>query len=279
MLMCEMSSQKRNESLSLVNDSDFIYQEIPGVLDYRDKKCGSLPCNQNSKCVRRTSSQYICIAIEEPKSCMDILRRFPDRKGQDDIYTIVAGAEKKSVLCDMSTDQGGWTVIHRRQNMSIDFFRKWNEYRVGFGVASSNYWIGNDAINALTTHKDQELRVDLESFEGDKAYALYSTFYVEDVNSNYRLHVSGFSGTAGDSLAPHNGMEFSTYDNDNDNRTNENCALSWMGAWWYNGCHLSNLNGMYVTAPVDYAGYMSWYSWKQKYVALKRALMMIRAKV
>lgn len=32
MLMCEMSSQKRNESLSLVNDSDFIYQEIPGVV-------------------------------------------------------------------------------------------------------------------------------------------------------------------------------------------------------------------------------------------------------
>jgi angiopoietin 2 len=59
---------------------------------------------------------------------------------------------------------------------------------------------GNDAINAMTKYKDQELRVDLERFEGDTAYAHYSTFYIEDINSNYKLHVSGYSGTAGEDI-------------------------------------------------------------------------------
>lgn len=49
-------------------------------------------------------------------------------------------------------------------------------------------------------HKDQKLRIDIESFDGEKAYALYSTFYVENVTSNYRLSVSGFSGTAGEHM-------------------------------------------------------------------------------
>jgi hypothetical protein len=39
--------------------------------------------------------------------------------------------------------------------------------------------------------------VDLTDFDGDKAYALYSTFRVGDESSKYELTVSGYSGTAG----------------------------------------------------------------------------------
>jgi hypothetical protein len=34
----------------------------------------------------------------------------PDTKGQDGVYTITVGKEQKSVFCDMTTDNGGWTV-------------------------------------------------------------------------------------------------------------------------------------------------------------------------
>ena len=53
---------------------------------------------------------------------------------------------------------------------------------------------------------------------------------------------------AGDSFAArHNGKEFSTFDRDNDN-DDGNCARERQGAWWYDDCGFSNLNGLYFDA-------------------------------
>lgn len=59
------------------------------------------------------------------------------------------------------------------------------------------YLKGNDKLYRLTSKGHYELRVDLEDFNGDKAYAKYSTFYIGDKSSYYRLTVNGYSGTAG----------------------------------------------------------------------------------
>lgn len=48
----------------------------------------------------------------------------------------------------------------------------------------------------LTSLKPQELRVDMERFNGEKAYAVYSSFSVADEASKYRLQVDGYNGTA-----------------------------------------------------------------------------------
>lgn len=40
-------------------------------------------------------------------------------------------------------------------------------------------------------------------------------------------------------------MKFSTYDKDNDLNADENCAEKYKGAWWFNKCHTSHLNGEY----------------------------------
>lgn len=52
----------------------------------------------------------------------------------------------------------------------------------------------------------------------------------------------------GDSLSFHNGKRFSTYDADHDT-VEGNCAVTVHGAWWYQGCYHSNLNGPYATSP------------------------------
>ena len=67
-----------------------------------------------------------------------------------------------------------------------------------------------------------------------------------DEQVKYRLDVGSYSGTAGDSLAWHNNEAFSTKDRDNDRWGSTHCAVSFIGAWWYSGCHNSNLNGKYL---------------------------------
>ena len=64
-----------------------------------------------------------------------------------------------------------------------------------------------------------------------------------------------------DGLTNHNNMPFSTEDADNDKRYNDNCAVIYKGAWWYNDCYHSNLNGMYPgdSRWSDSRGFIKWY--------------------
>ena len=75
------------------------------------------------------------------------------------------------VLCDMTTNGGGWTVFQRRLNGSVDFYRDWSSYKNGFGDLHGEFWLGNDNLHRLTAAGSVSLRVDLEDFEGNITYA------------------------------------------------------------------------------------------------------------
>ena len=55
----------------------------------------------------------------------------------------------------------------------------------------------------------------MTSYAKGSKYAKYSNFKVGNSASKYTLHVSGYSGNAGDSLKYHSGMKFATKDNKN----------------------------------------------------------------
>ena len=158
------------------------------------------------------------------------------------------------VYCDMETDGGGWTVFQRRQDGSVDFYRGWNDYINGFGNVDEEFWLGLDYLHLLLglSKKGNELRIDVRNEQGDRVHAKYSTFSVGDESTKYVLRVSGYSGGVGDSLRYHNEMKFSTKDKDNDRYYRGNCAANSRGAWWYNSCSESDLNG----------GSYQWQSWK-----------------
>ncbi|KAI5136499.1 Tenascin-X [Manis pentadactyla] len=163
-----------------------------------------------------------------------------------------------SVFCDMETDGGGWLVFQRRMDGQTDFWRDWEDYAHGFGNISREFWLGNEALHSLTRSGDYSLRVDLRA--GDEAvFAQYDSFRVDSAAENYRLHLEGYHGTAGDSMSYHSGSVFSARDRDPNNLL-ISCAVSYRGAWWYRNCHYANLNGLYGST-VDHQG-VSWYYWK-----------------
>ncbi|CAG2200659.1 Ficolin-1 [Mytilus edulis] len=144
-------------------------------------------------------------SVRKPKDCSDL----DPKHDPSGVYRIYPTADRVfKVYCDMKTDGGRWTVLIRRMDGSQDFNKKWIEYENGFGNLNREFWLGNQYLHILTPVKNTEMRVDMENFKGD-------------------------------ALAPtHNGMKFTTPDQDNDNYK-ANCALinnRVGGGWWFNAC-------------------------------------------
>ncbi|EDL39348.1 tenascin R [Mus musculus] len=196
--------------------------------------------------------------FSHPQDCAQHLMNGDTLSG---VYTIFLNGElshKLQVYCDMTTDGGGWIVFQRRQNGQTDFFRKWADYRVGFGNLEDEFWLGLDNIHRITAQGRYELRVDMR--DGQEAvFAYYDKFAVEDSRSLYKIRIGSYNGTAGDSLSYHQGRPFSTEDRDNDVAVT-NCAMSYKGAWWYKNCHRTNLNGKYGESRHSQG--INWYHWK-----------------
>ncbi|XP_041374938.1 ficolin-2-like [Gigantopelta aegis] len=194
------------------------------------------------------------------------------------VYTLTAPeVNNVSVFCDMTTLGGGWLMFQRRMDGSEDFYRTWNEYRYGFGDVDREFWLGNEIIHQVTSRAVYELRIDLDDFEGNTRYAMYSPFSLASEVENYTLHVGSYSGDAGNSLGWINGVPFSTKDMDLDSNEHGSCAVIYHGAWWYTACHSVNLNGRYLGGLTkEFATGVVWMNWKGYYYSLKRTEMKIR---
>ncbi|XP_053551630.1 ficolin-1-like [Bombina bombina] len=187
------------------------------------------------------------------------------------------GIDPMLVLCDFHTDGGGWIVIQRRWDGSVDFNRDWDSYRKGFGNQLNEFWLGNDNIHILTSNGTWELHVDLFDYQNTNHFAKYASFRILGEDEKYRLLLGAYNdGNAGDSMSYNNNTQFSTLDQDNDKSTT-NCAKDRHGAWWYGACSLSNLNSLYLQGKHNNPSTgINWNSGKGHSYSYKRALMLIR---
>ncbi|KAK3597392.1 hypothetical protein CHS0354_040117 [Potamilus streckersoni] len=215
----------------------------------------------------------------EPKDCYDYYVRGNYKDGTYKIKP-TGSAELIQVFCDMK--RGGWTMIQKRQDGSTNFFRKWEDYKKGFGGLYGEHWIGNENIHRLTNQDYYSLRVDLRDWDKEWRYAIYEFFLVDSEDMGYRLNIDGYSGDAGDGLGKHDGSKFSTTDVDNDKVVKEfggSCANRFHGAGWYYKCYSSNMNGKYYTSgtiPEKLYDGVTWKPWKGPNYSLRVTEMKIR---
>ncbi|XP_065053105.1 uncharacterized protein LOC135682238 [Rhopilema esculentum] len=216
------------------------------------------------------------ILFDSGYSSRDCLSWRKSGQSKSGIYAVNPGREKPFfVYCDMENEGGGWTVIQRRTDGSVDFYRNWEEYKEGFGDLENEFWLGNDKIHRLTKQKAMKIRFDLEDVDGVTAFAEYNTFYIDGEDKQYEAHVGSYSGNAGDSFSDTNRRKFTTRDKDHDSYSRGNCAVKFKGAWWYKRCYRSNLNGRYLNGTHRSNGDgVHWYSFREH--SLKRTVMKIK---
>ncbi|XP_055863954.1 fibrinogen gamma chain-like [Biomphalaria glabrata] len=202
---------------------------------------------------------------EPPTSCRNVSS--PQARA---IVTLSSGLE---VMCDTKTDGGRWILIQRRINGKVDFYRGWKEYRDGFGDYNiGEFYLGNEHIFNLTSTRQYDLRIDLE-YNNKTYFAQYENFKVLSETENYKLQIGKYSGNATDSLSIHNNMFFSTFDRDND-KYSGNCAVIYLGAWWYNKCHDSNLNGKWGSTSSGVG--LNWYRLTKYHISVSFSEMKIK---
>ncbi|KAK3608328.1 hypothetical protein CHS0354_030781 [Potamilus streckersoni] len=211
--------------------------------------------------------------LENHKDCYDVQKSGSKTSG---VYTVYPPGEGSGVqvYCNMDVDGGGWLVIQKRDNGHVDFYRTYSEYEAGFGNKSDEHWLGNRYIHEITSSGEYELLVILEDFQKHVKTAHYNHFQVGSATESYKLDVSGYNGTAGDSLIfDHNGKPFSTHDADHDSASS-NCAQVHHGGYWYSSCFKSNINGQWGKADATGITWGSYENWRM-YV-LKHTEMLIR---
>ena len=179
-------------------------------------------------------------------------------------------------------------------------------YVISYSVRQLSHiflFLGNSYLSQLTGCDSYKLRVILTDTEGQSKNADYSYFKVDGPDFKYSLHISGYSGTAGNYLycimwyvswtniyvawkwylshlpINHDRDKFSTKDNDNDSHKDKsvNCATMFKGGWWCSACHFVNLNGLYLNGTyTEYVVGKVWNKWKGYQYSFMKTKMMMR---
>ncbi|KAF1549291.1 Ficolin-1, partial [Eudyptula minor] len=210
----------------------------------------------------------------EARNCQELLGKGKILSGWYTIYP--QGCNATTVFCDMDTDGGGWIVSGMRRG----------RFLCPYTQGSLNPPLRNPGAYSPSGLHHRcppsllgpcELRIDLRDFENNYYFAKYASFRVLGESEKYKLVLGDFlGGNAGDSLSYHKDMPFSTTDQDND-MSSFNCATEYKGAWWYNDCHYSNLNGMYwLGVHGSYADGINWKTGKEYHYSHKRTEMKFR---
>ena len=223
-----------------------------------------------------------------PKDCYD-LKCYRVSKGKDGPHTIypsMSGLTSLTVSCDQETDGGGWIMLQRRVDGTVNFTRNWEEYKYGFGDHGDNtteLWLGNENVYQVLQsngNTEWELRIEADAFDGTSCWMVASDFRMNNEALRYSMDWDNVSASTDDLVANlkyHKSINFTTLDNYR-RQTEKQCVDEYKGGWWYyyfGHCATIFLNGEYENQAVNSVTSISIDGFKY-IVALERSRMMFR---
>ena len=219
--------------------------------------------------------KYDLHCTTKPKSCCDILKSYEssgdffqeqiNNTRVNDVYLLKSPRSTYSTIsylayCDMTTAEGGWTVIMRRSDVMVEFNNKnYDEYEEGFGDLNHDFFYGLKALNELTNQTDWTLRIDFYNRSNDtdsSAYVTYDNFKVGCNGDGYRLKLGMFEPSEPTLLDSLRGFDEQTFVARKQGENEQNCAdNNNESGWWYNS-NCINPGGSVLTEAYHS---LSWY--------------------
>nr|XP_033811814.1 angiopoietin-related protein 4 [Geotrypetes seraphini] len=183
------------------------------------------------------------------------------------------------VFCDMAAD-GGWTVIQRRMDGSVDFDQLWEVYMKGFGDLKGEFWLGLEKMFHLSQQRPGRLHIELQDWGGQSRYIEF-LFSLGGQDTGYALHLhERVAGDLDNAMREVEPLRFSTRDQDQDLKPDTNCAKHLSGGWWFSSCGHANLNGRYFHSTPrqrhERKQGIFWKTWKGRYYPLKATVIKMR---
>ncbi|XP_013392781.1 fibrinogen-like protein A [Lingula anatina] len=158
----------------------------------------------------------------------------------------IKGFGTKEVYCD-----SGWLVVMRRYDNTMNFNRNWAEYKHGFGDPRLQFWMGNEALHALTNQGNYSMLVDMLSCNGNYYYVKWNEFRIQNETMKYAvdaLSLESYNTTSVFKLDEIFGRPFGTTDNMKTTsylNISKTCAEQHGGGWWFARCTYNHPTGYY----------------------------------
>ncbi|XP_067168776.1 angiopoietin-related protein 4 [Apteryx mantelli] len=212
-----------------------------------------------------------------PENCQQLFLEGQQSSGVFQVQP--PGSQPFKVYCDM-TAEGGWTVIQRRRDGSVDFDQLWDAYKNGFGDLHGDFWLGLEKMHHLVQEGRYNLLIELEDWEGNSQVVQF-VFSLGGESTAYTLNLLGpLSGELENAIGDFRQLPFSTRDRDHDLKADTNCAKHLSGGWWFSTCGHANLNGKYFRSIPrqrhERKQGIFWKTWKGRYYPLKSTTMKIQ---
>ncbi|XP_037953126.1 ficolin-1-A-like isoform X2 [Teleopsis dalmanni] len=174
------------------------------------------------KCINTHCPKY-------PTNCHDATRN----TGKSGVYTLDIEGKSFLAYCEADINGGGWLVIQRRQDGSVDFNRNWTDYKSGFGNINSEFFFGLNKLHKLTNKNAHELMIVMRLFDSTVLHTKFDYFLIGSETEGYILKELGLrSGNSTFLLSWMEDFEFLTKDRYNNTLCNENFAKIINGGWW-----------------------------------------------
>lgn len=151
-------------------------------------------------------SPYSAFCFFYSGDCLGALLRHHNQKSP--IYlNISVNDNLLPVICDQSTNGGGWLIIGQKLNTILDFDRSREEYAYGFGQLDDNFWLGSKWVAAITKQPVQ-LLIEIQNDSDQMKHAAYRYFKMDFNNDNDTAgRIVHYTGNAGDVLEAENSSD------------------------------------------------------------------------
>uniref|UniRef100_A0A0B7A1B4 Fibrinogen C-terminal domain-containing protein n=1 Tax=Arion vulgaris TaxID=1028688 RepID=A0A0B7A1B4_9EUPU len=249
-------------------------EELTNLLfDLYDKESESLRLQEEKKKKLRATTKIIdslkSTECRKPNSCDTSIfesgQRIVSLEPDDGLGPI-------TVVCEGKEPGEMWTVIQKRFNGSVDFYRNFSQYENGFGSLDGEFWLGLKNIRRLLLQNEDKNRLRIEITEmtsGNNFTKNYHRFSLGPANG-YKLNVIGFDDL-GYGMSFNSGYSFSTPDSGV-----PRLAVLNRAGWWFNyESPFVNLNGVWGVKGKRYSIYWSEFR-RDRNVILEKTEMKFR---